>query len=80
MPGLTGYAQVHGRNAISWEDKFAMDVWYAEHISFRLDIQIILYTIKTVVRRDGISAEGQATVKFFEGSPADAKATWQPPY
>lgn len=80
MPGLTGYAQVHGRNAISWEDRFAMDVWYAEHISLKLDVQIILYTIKTVLRRDGISAEGEATVKFFEGSPADAKVTWQPPY
>ena len=67
-PGLTGYAQAHGRNAISWEDKFAMDVWYAKNISFKTDLQIILDTIKIVLKRDGISGENAATMQEFMGT------------
>ncbi len=71
-PGLTGWAQVNGRNALSWEDKFRLDVWYVEHQSFWLDMRILLLTIKKVLLRDGVSAEGEATVARFTGSP-DAK-------
>ena len=56
-PGLTGYAQAHGRNAVSWEDKFAMDVWYTTHITFVGDIKIIIDTIKSVLKHEGISSE-----------------------
>jgi lipopolysaccharide/colanic/teichoic acid biosynthesis glycosyltransferase len=68
-PGLTGWAQVNGRNALSWEDKFRLDVWYVEHQSFWLDMRILLLTIKKVLLRDGVSAEGEATVARFTGSP-----------
>lgn len=68
-PGLTGWAQVNGRNAITWEEKFAMDVWYVDHRSFRLDLKIILRTMSAVIRREGISAEGEATMPEFLGSP-----------
>ena len=67
-PGLTGYAQVHGRNAITWEDKFEKDVYYVEHISFLLDMQIFFQTIKTVFKRDGISAADSATMEAFTGT------------
>lgn len=67
-PGVTGWAQVSGRNAISWEDKFKLDVWYVEHQSLRLDIKILLMTVKQVLVRDGISAEGQATMERFKGN------------
>lgn len=67
-PGLTGWAQVNGRNAISWEQKFKLDTWYVEHQSFWLDIKIILLTVKKVLIRDGISADGQVTMSKFEGS------------
>ncbi|WP_297571798.1 sugar transferase [uncultured Deefgea sp.] len=67
-PGITGWAQVNGRNAISWEEKFALDVWYVEHQSIWLDIKILCLTIKKVLIRDGISAEGQATAERFRGS------------
>lgn len=67
-PGVTGWAQVNGRNAISWEDKFKLDVWYVDNQSFWLDIKIILMTIKKVVVREGISAEGEATMSKFTGS------------
>jgi len=67
-PGVTGWAQVNGRNAISWEGKFKLDVWYVDHQSFCLDIKIILLTIKKVFIRDGISAEGEATMPKFTGS------------
>lgn len=70
-PGLTGYAQAHGRNSVSWEDKFAMDVWYVKHISFYLDVQIIIDTIKSVLKRDGINAEGSATMEEFMGTMED---------
>ena len=67
-PGITGWAQVNGRNAISWEDKFALDVWYANNQSFFLDLKIILMTIKKVLLRSGISAQGEATMPKFTGS------------
>lgn len=67
-PGLTGWAQVNGRNAISWEQKFKLDTWYVEHQSFWLDIKIILLTIKKVLVRDGISADGEATMSRFMGT------------
>ena len=67
-PGVTGWAQVNGRNAISWEDKFALDVWYVDNQSFCLDIKIILMTIKKVFIRSGINAEGEATMPKFTGT------------
>ncbi len=66
-PGITGWAQVNGRNAISWEDKFALDVWYVDHISLRLDIIILWMTVRKVLRRDGITAIGEATMTRFTG-------------
>ena len=67
-PGLTGWAQVNGRNAISWEKKFELDVWYVEHISFWLDVKIIVMTVMKVLRREGISGENAATMEEFKGS------------
>jgi hypothetical protein len=67
-PGITGWAQVNGRNAISWTRKFELDVWYVDHCSLRLDIKIIGLTIKKVFVREGISQEGQATMEFFTGN------------
>ena len=67
-PGLTGYAQVHGRNAVTWEDKFRMDVEYVKHITFLGDVEIILDTVKAVLKRDGISSETSATMEPFQGS------------
>ena len=66
-PGITGWAQVNGRNAISWTKKFELDVWYVDHCSFLLDVRIIFLTIKKVFIREGISQEGQATMEFFNG-------------
>lgn len=66
-PGLTGWAQVNGRNAISWEEKFRLDVWYVEHLSFLLDLKVIFMTVKKVICREGISAENAATVVEFTG-------------
>ncbi len=66
-PGITGWAQVNGRNAISWEDKFKLDVWYVEHQSFLLDMRILWLTLWRVLRRDGISAVGEATTSRFTG-------------
>ena len=66
-PGITGWAQVNGRNAISWTKKFELDVWYVDHCSFLLDLQIFFLTIKKVFIREGISQEGQATMEFFNG-------------
>lgn len=68
QPGITGWAQVNGRNAISWEDKFKLDVWYVDNQSLWLDIRIILLTVKKVLLRDGISADGEATMAKFTGS------------
>lgn len=67
-PGITGWAQVNGRNALSWEDKFALDVWYVDNRSLALDIRILLLTIRKVLVRDGISADGEATMTLFEGN------------
>jgi len=67
-PGVTGWAQLNGRNAISWEDKFKLDVWYVENRSLWLDLKIIYTTIKKVLVRDGISAEGEATMSKFTGN------------
>ena len=67
-PGVTGWAQVNGRNAISWEEKFALDVWYVENQSFWLDVKILLLTVKKVLVKDGISASGEATMTKFTGS------------
>jgi lipopolysaccharide/colanic/teichoic acid biosynthesis glycosyltransferase len=67
-PGVTGWAQVNGRNAISWEEKFKLDVWYVDNQSFWLDIKILWLTVKKVLIRDGISAEGEATMSKFTGS------------
>ena len=64
-PGLTGWAQINGRNAISWEDKFELDVWYVDNWSLKLDLQIIGMTIKKVLKREGVSAEGDATMPEF---------------
>lgn len=66
-PGITGWAQVNGRNSISWEKKFEYDVWYVEHISFGLDLKILFLTIRKVFVREGISQEGQATMEEFKG-------------
>ena len=67
-PGITGWAQINGRNAISWTQKFEYDVWYVEHCSFLLDCKILFLTIKKVFVRDGISQEGQATMEAFKGN------------
>lgn len=66
-PGITGWAQINGRNAISWTKKFEYDVWYVDHCSFLLDLKIVFLTIKKVFVREGISQEGQATMEFFNG-------------
>ena len=66
-PGITGWAQVNGRNAISWDEKFKLDVWYVDHQSFWLDIKILFLTVKRVFQRHGISADGHATVENFKG-------------
>lgn len=78
-PGLTGYAQAHGRNTVSWEDKFAMDVWYTKHITFKGDMKIILDTVKTVLSHEGISSETAATMEEFMGTPEGVKANWREP-
>ena len=67
-PGFTGYAQVNGRNSISWEEKFDFDVYYVEHVSFLLDVKIIFKTIKVVFAREGISSDTSATMEEFKGS------------
>ena len=68
LPGLTGWAQVNGRNAITWPEKFALDVWYVDHWSFWLDIKILFLTLWKVLRREGITQEGQATTEYFMGN------------
>lgn len=72
-PGITGYAQVNGRNAISWEKKFELDTWYVENQSLWLDFKIMLKTIKKVIAKDDISAEGEATMSKFTGTPEHKK-------
>ena len=70
-PGLTGWAQVKGRNALSWEEKFALDLWYIDNQSLFLDIKILCLTLWTIIKRDGISAQGEATMPAFKGSEED---------
>ena len=67
-PGITGWAQCHGRNAISWEEKFKLDVWYVDHCTFRNDLIVIMSTIKSVLARKGISQEGSVTMDAFDGT------------
>ncbi|MCB2408572.1 sugar transferase [Hymenobacter lucidus] len=68
-PGITGWAQVNGRNAISWEQKFEYDVWYVDHLSLALDLRILLLTVRRVLGAQGITAAGQATTEAFTGTP-----------
>ena len=70
-PGITGWAQVHGRNFLSWEEKFEHDVWYVDHVSFALDLRILAMTLWKVVRGEAISAPGHATMPEFRGTPND---------
>jgi lipopolysaccharide/colanic/teichoic acid biosynthesis glycosyltransferase len=79
-PGLTGYAQAHGRNGVSWEDKFAMDVWYTKHISFKLDVKIILDTVSVVLKHEGINSATSATMEEFMGTPEGMISSWKAPY
>ncbi|MGB7389135.1 MAG: sugar transferase, partial [Pseudomonas neustonica] len=72
-PGITGWAQINGRNALSWEEKFKLDVWYVDNQSFWLDIKILFLTVKKVLVRDGISAEGEATMARFYGNGSEKK-------
>jgi sugar transferase EpsL len=69
LPGLTGWAQVNGRNALTWEEKFRLDIWYVDHWSFWLDIKILVMTVGIVLRREGISQPGKTTMEEFTGSP-----------
>jgi sugar transferase EpsL len=68
LPGITGWAQINGRNALTWEEKFKLDVWYVDHWTFLLDIKIILVTVNKVLRREGISQPGHATAEEFMGT------------
>jgi lipopolysaccharide/colanic/teichoic acid biosynthesis glycosyltransferase len=68
LPGITGWAQINGRNSISWEEKFELDVWYVDHMSFWLDLRLLVMTLATLVRQEGISAPGHATMPDFMGS------------
>ena len=68
LPGITGWAQINGRNAISWEEKFALDVWYVDNRTFWLDIKILILTVKKVFIKEGISADGHVTIEPFTGS------------
>lgn len=72
-PGITGWAQVNGRNALSWDEKFACDVWYIDHYSFWLDMKILFLTVKKVLIKEGISAEGEATMPYFTGNQTNEK-------
>jgi sugar transferase EpsL len=74
LPGVTGWAQVNGRNALTWEDKFKLDVWYVDHCSFRLDLRIILMTIWKALNREGISQPGHATMPEFMGNSPEKKS------
>lgn len=75
LPGLTGWAQINGRNALSWEEKFALDVWYVDNRSFWLDIVILARTVLAVLGRQGVSAVGEATMPEFMGTPPDSATT-----
>jgi sugar transferase EpsL len=79
-PGITGLAQVNGRNAISWEKKFELDVWYVDHLSLRVDLRILAKTMIKVLQRDGISADGSATMPKFTGSNATRNDSQRHPH
>ena len=70
-PGLTGYAQAHGRNAVTWQDRFKMDVWYVDHLSFKVDVEIFFATIRAVLRHEGISGDGVETMTEFMGNESE---------
>jgi lipopolysaccharide/colanic/teichoic acid biosynthesis glycosyltransferase len=67
-PGITGWAQINGRNAVSWDERFRFDVWYVDHRSFWLDLKILWLTVRKVIVREGISAQGEATMHRFTGN------------
>jgi len=75
LPGITGWAQVNGRNAISWEEKFALDVWYVDHWSLLLDFKILAMTVAKVLRREGVSGGGHATMPEFLGQDDGGRRT-----
>src|SRR5262249_12376026 len=70
LPGITGWAQVNGRNAVGWEERFKLDVWYVDHISLWLDMKILAMTIKTAIKREGIAYQNEATMHEFKGNSA----------
>lgn len=72
-PGITGWAQVNGRNSSSWPDRLAMDVWYVDNASLRLDLRILVLTLKTAIRREGVSADGHVTMREFMGAADDSE-------
>ncbi|MBQ8043151.1 MAG: sugar transferase [Clostridia bacterium] len=72
-PGLTGYAQVRGRNLVDWEDRFKLDVEYVKNVSFKMDIKVVIDTVKVVFKREGISQEGNATMEMFTGNKEQRK-------
>jgi sugar transferase EpsL len=74
LPGMTGWAQINGRNVLTWEDKFSLDVWYVDHRSFWLDLRILLITFWKAITREGISQPGFATSEEFMGTPTEQKA------
>jgi sugar transferase EpsL len=73
LPGITGWAQINGRNELTWEDKFRLDVWYVDHWSFALDLKILLLTLWKVLKREGISQTGHATAEEFMGNPLNER-------
>ncbi|MGP9820430.1 sugar transferase [Salinarimonas sp. NSM] len=77
-PGLTGWAQVNGRNAVGWEERFAMDVWYVDNASLALDLKILLMTVRKVLVREGISAQGEATMGKFRGRASETGEARRP--
>lgn len=78
LPGITGWAQINGRNALTWDEKFSLDVWYVDHCSFWLDVKILLMTFWKVIIREGISQPGQATAEEFMGNQGDT-SKWHTP-
>jgi sugar transferase EpsL len=73
LPGLTGWAQVNGRNRTTWDERFAQDVWYVENLSLGIDLRVLVLTVLKVVRRDGVSAEGHATMPAFQGNAGEQR-------
>ena len=71
-PGLSGYAQVHGRNSATWEEKFDLDIWYVDHVSFMLDVKLVFETVKVAIKREGISSQTDATMEEFLGTQMEA--------